>query len=251
MHASTPFNAPGPSTQPVRRRSTDAPTRVFHWLFALSFAGAYLTAESEQWRLLHVTLGYGFAGLLVWRLLYGFVGPRQVRLGLLWSKLSAAPVWFQTLRSGNGPWPALARQGSHIAMALAVLLMLALVLPLVLSGYATYNEWGGAWAEDALEEAHEFLGNAFLAIALGHVGLIAVLSVIRRQNMARPMLDGRLPGQGPSPVMHQRLALAMLMVMVWASFVAWHLQASAQDLPPAAVLSRPVGSVPLHAADDD
>lgn len=40
---------------------------MFHWLFALSFVGAYLSAESEHWRLLHVTLGYSFAGLLVFR----------------------------------------------------------------------------------------------------------------------------------------------------------------------------------------
>ena len=26
----------------------DAPVRVFHWLMVLSFAGAYLTAESER-----------------------------------------------------------------------------------------------------------------------------------------------------------------------------------------------------------
>ena len=44
------------------RLVTDAPMRMFHWLFALSFVGAYFTAESEHWRLLHVTLGYAFAG---------------------------------------------------------------------------------------------------------------------------------------------------------------------------------------------
>jgi cytochrome b len=40
------------------------PVRVFHWLMVASFAGAYLTAESERWRLLHVTLGYTMAGLV-------------------------------------------------------------------------------------------------------------------------------------------------------------------------------------------
>lgn len=35
----------------------DAPVRLFHWLMVFSFAGAYLSAESERWRLLHVTLG--------------------------------------------------------------------------------------------------------------------------------------------------------------------------------------------------
>ena len=146
-----------PSVEPVRataqpataktpsRRVTDAPTRMFHWLFALSFVGAYLTAESEHWRLLHVTLGYSFAGLLVFRLLYGVFGPRQAGLGLLWRKLGAAPAWLRSLRSGrNVNW----RQGQNLAMALAVVLMLALVIPLTLSGYATYQEWGGAFGGD-------------------------------------------------------------------------------------------------------
>ena len=28
----------------------DVPTRVFHWLLVVSFAGAFLTAESERYR---------------------------------------------------------------------------------------------------------------------------------------------------------------------------------------------------------
>ena len=57
----------------------DAPVRLFHWLTVLSFAGAWLTAESERWRLLHVTLGYTLAGLVVFRLLWGLVGTRHAR----------------------------------------------------------------------------------------------------------------------------------------------------------------------------
>ena len=47
----------------------DAPVRVSHWLMALSFFGAYLSAESERWRLLHVTLGYTLGGLVAFRVL--------------------------------------------------------------------------------------------------------------------------------------------------------------------------------------
>ena len=43
--------------------------------------------------------------------------------------------------------------------------LLALVLPLTLSGYATYNEWGGEW----LEEVHEFVGEFFLWTVLAHL----------------------------------------------------------------------------------
>ena len=57
----------------------DAPVRVFHWLMVLCFAGAYLTAESEVWRLAHVTLGYTMAGLVAFRLVWGVAGTRYAR----------------------------------------------------------------------------------------------------------------------------------------------------------------------------
>ncbi|MBX3638086.1 MAG: cytochrome b/b6 domain-containing protein, partial [Rubrivivax sp.] len=133
------------TAKPPRRRVVDAPTRMFHGLFALGFAGAYLSAESEHWRALHVTLGYTLAGLLAFRVLYGLFGPRHARLGLMWRKLAGTPAWLRgaagAVRRGEFgavPW----RQGQNLLMALAVVALLVLVLPLTLSGYATYNEWG-------------------------------------------------------------------------------------------------------------
>ena len=79
----------------------DLPTRMFHWLFALSFLGAYLSADGERWRLLHVTLGYTLAGLLVFRLAYGLFGPRQAGLGLLWRKLVGGPAWVRSVLQGG------------------------------------------------------------------------------------------------------------------------------------------------------
>lgn len=230
MSASTPLHtaALASHTPQPSRLVTDAPTRMFHALFALCFAGAYVTADSEHWRLLHVTLGYSFAGLLAWRLIYGVVGPKQVRLGLLWRKLAGAPAWWRAVRSSPQAWFSQARQAQNLAMAAAILCMLALVVPLTLSGYATYNEWGSDWGgvwgavlgEEGLEELHELMGNAFLAVVLAHTGLIALLSLLRRQNMARPMLSGTTGGSGPSPVKHNRRWLAALLLMVWLGFVA-------------------------------
>ena len=59
-------------TQPIR--VWDLPTRVFHWSLVASFAIAFLTAESERLRDIHVIAGYSLAGLIAFRLLWGFVG---------------------------------------------------------------------------------------------------------------------------------------------------------------------------------
>lgn len=214
------------SATPAGRLVTDAPTRMFHALFALSFAGAYLTAESEHWRLLHVSLGYSFAALLIWRIAYGLVGPRQARLGALWRKLSSTRSWWDSVRSSPLAWATHAKQGQMLAMAWTIALMLGLVSALVLSGHAAYSEWGGAFGEEVMEEVHEFFANSFLAWVLVHIGLITVGSLLRRQNLARPMLSGRLPGHGPSPVRHNHTWLALLLAMTWAALLIWLMQAA-------------------------
>jgi len=214
----TPLNASAPSRAqmpPVSRGRlvTDAPTRAFHALFAFSFAGAYLTADSEHWRLVHVTLGYTFAGLLVFRLLYGMIGPRQAQLMVLWRKITGAMQWPHNLWSTRGLQASVWKQGPHAGMALAIGLILLLVGPLTLTGYATYNDWGEWMGGEWLEELHELTANATLALVLFHIGLIAMLSLTRRQNQAMLMVTGRLPGNGPSPVRHNHLWLAILVCL--------------------------------------
>lgn len=203
-----------------RRRVTDAPTRMFHWLFALSFVGAYLTAEGEKLRLLHVTLGYTMAGLLAFRVLYGLFGPRQAAIGNVWRKLGAAPAWLQSLRHVPNT-QAFWRQGQNLLMALGVLLLMALVVPLTLSGYGTYNDWGDVLGGEWLEELHELMGNAMLIVVLAHVALIAGLSLLRGKNQASPMLSGTVEGKGPDLVKHNRGWLAALMLAAVLGFGAW------------------------------
>ncbi len=222
--------ADGPATRQTGRRVTDAPTRMFHWLFALSFVGAYLTAESEHFRLLHVTLGYLLGGLLVFRLAYGVLGPRPMALGTLWRKASGVGDWVRSLWQrppGSAiPW----RQGQNLTMAIAILLMLATVLPLTLSGYAVYNEWGDWLGGEWLEELHELLGNAFLLVVLVHLGFLLALSILRRKSQALPMLTGRLEGPGPDLVKSNRLWLAALMLAAAALWLVWQWQQSPSGL---------------------
>ncbi len=215
------------------RRVIDAPTRMFHALFALSFAGAYATADAESWRALHVTLGYTMAGLLGFRLIYGVVGPRQARLGAMLRKLVGAPQWLRSLadaparRNGGAVnW----RQGQNLAMALAVVALLVLVLPLALSGYAVYNDWGDALGGEWLEELHEFFGEAMLALVLGHLALILGLSLWRRKNQALPMLSGRVEGKGPDLVRHDHRWLAALLLLTVSAFAVWQQQQSPNGL---------------------
>jgi hypothetical protein len=128
-------------------------------------------------------------------------------------------------------------------MAGAVVAMLSTLAPLALSGYATHAEWGG----DAFEDLHEFLAHAMLALVLLHLSLLALLSLMRRQNQARPMLTGRIPGAGPDLVPADRRALAVLLLAAVVGFATWQWQWQQSATP---LGGKPAG----HAArwhDDD
>jgi len=244
--------APSRAGAVPRRRVIDAPTRMFHWLFALSFLGAYLTADGERWRALHVTLGYTLAGLLAFRVLYGLLGPRHAGLGPMLRKLASAPAWLRSAAQGLKPGTAPSinwRQGQNLLMALAVTAMLVLVVPLTLSGYGTYNDWGKFLGGEGLADVHEFFGNAFLAVVLAHIGLIAAISLLRRRNQAQPMLTGRTEGAGPDLFKHNHAWLAGLLLAAVLAFISWQWQQSPQGLMPAQGITQQ-GSDRHHHDDD-
>jgi len=160
----------------------DLPTRLFHWLLAASFAGAWLTAESERLRDLHVLLGYTFAGLIAFRLIWGLAGSRYARF----SSFVAGPrSVFAYLRSLFSRAPQ-HHIGHNPAGGWAILAMLGLGIVTAVTGYLTFNDLGG----HALEEAHELAASAMLALVVVHILGVLVSSLIHRENLVRAMVTG-------------------------------------------------------------
>lgn len=204
------------------RKVTDAATRMFHWLFAFCFLGAYVTSESETFRLIHVTLGYTMAGLLVFRIVWGLFGPKHVRLGAMFRKLAGAPDWLRALLSVRSPsalWNINWKQGQNLLMSFAVVCLLLMVVPITLTGYATYNDWGFGW----LQNIHESIGEFYLFIVFAHIGLIVLISLLRRKNHASSMLTGRTAGPGPDLIRNEFSWVAVLLAAAVLSWWGWSL----------------------------
>jgi cytochrome b len=202
------------------RRVNDLATRTFHWLFAFSFLGAYLTADFERLRGVHVTLGYTMLGLLGFRIVWGLVGPKHVRFKLLFGKLSGLRAWVVATRHAPSIQAVGWKQGQNLLMALVVLSLLVLVVPLVGSGYLVNNDLGGKF----IESAHEFFGELYLWSVVTHLGLIALSSLVRRRNMASPMLTGQVPGPGPDLVRTEQRVWAVMLVLGCVSWWVWSFQ---------------------------
>ena len=165
-----------------RIRVWDLPTRLFHWLLAASFAGAWLTADSERWIDVHTTLGYGFAGLIAFRLVWGLVGSRYARFSSFVRGPGAVLKYVTSILKARPEH----HVGHNPAGGWAVLALLGLGAVTALTGYLNFNDYGGHW----LEELHEGAAGAMLALVFVHIGAVIVSSLIHRENLVRAMLSG-------------------------------------------------------------
>jgi cytochrome b len=204
----------------------DAPVRVFHWLMVLSFAGAYLSAESERWRLLHVTLGYTMAGLVAFRIVWGLVGTRHARFSSFVRGPAAALRHLRAMVRGEPD----EQPGHNPAGALAIVALLLLTLGVAGSGYALYNQLGGEW----LEGLHEAVANTMLGVVLLHVTGVAVASWKMHVNLVRAMVTGHKPARPEDGIRSAWRSVAALMLVAVLGF--WWLQW--QSAPGAADLAQ-------------
>lgn len=192
----------------------DLPTRIFHWLLAASFVGAYVTGDGERWRDLHAMLGYTAGGLVVFRLLWGLLGTRYARFSAFPLSPRAVIDYLRSLLASSPRH----YFGHNPAGSWAILLLLTLVLGAVVTGWSVYVERGPEW----LEDVHETLSNAALAVVFVHVAGVVVSSFLHRENLVRAMVSGYKPGAGPAAAGRRTLVALLLLGAVgafWAGAV--------------------------------
>ncbi len=190
----------------------DVPTRVFHWLLVLSFTGAYLTAESELDRDIHVVLGYTLLGLLAFRLLWGFFGTRYAQFRSFLFKPGEIVAYSLSMLKGK---PA-HYIGHNPLGSVSVWLLLGLGILSGVSGVLTYQDIGG----DALEELHELVSDAMLAIVFIHIAGVVVSSVLHRENLVRAMVTGFKSAEPDQGIQRSYLWLGAIILAAVLAFWA-------------------------------
>lgn len=190
----------------------DLPTRVFHWLLAASFLGAFVTAESERFRDVHVALGYTMLGLIGFRLLWGVIGTRYARFGSFAFGPRSVVRYVKSLFTRSPQH----HPGHNPAGSWAIYALLALAVVTGLTGYAAYNDIGGDWGE----ELHEAIANAMLAVVFVHIAGVVVSSLIHRENLARAMINGYKAGNPGDGIRYRHRLVAALLVIATIGFWA-------------------------------
>lgn len=235
------------------RRVKDAPTRAAHWWIAASFLVAYITGDSESWRLWHVIAGYSMLLALGFRIVWGLLGPKSVGLFIWGRRMGASLRWLREQFSARGlqGWTsqpgAQLRQAMTQGISLSIVLLIAALPWLGLSGYITYQELTGEW----MGELHELLGNLALFAVLLHLGVLLAASLLRSQNLARPMIGGRQSGAGPDLVPHNRAWLALLFSAAMVAFAGWYWQDARSTLGNEGGTTATLQAGALHNGDHD
>lgn len=190
----------------------DWPTRAGHWAMALAFLAAYVTGDSEEWRLVHVGAGGALAGLAAFRLIWGLIGSRHARFGAFLRGPSTALAYLGALFRGQPPH----HTGHNPAGAYAIVLLLALGLGAAASGWPLYQDLGGEW----LEELHEAVVNAMLLVVLIHLAGVLVGSLAHHENLPRAMVTGYKLGMPEEGISGARI-WALPLLLACAAWGAW------------------------------
>jgi len=216
----------------------DAPVRVSHWLIAFCFASAFLSAETDSLRWFHVTMGYTMAGLICFRLVWGFIGSRYARFTEFVRSPAKVASYLRAMFSGRPTH----FTGHNPAGAVAILIMLGLGMLVTASGYANYNELGGEW----LEDAHELAANIMLGVVAIHIAGVLIASYLHRENLVRSMIDGSKLGQPQQSIRNNWRTVAAVLVLTVTGF--WVYQWQTASSAPTADITQ---SGSKHTDKDD
>lgn len=206
-------------------RVWDPLLRITHWSFALLIPAMWWTAENSKWAW-HRRIGLVLLGLLVFRVLWGFLGPETARFASFVKGPRAVIAYLR------GELVGVAQMIGHSPVGgLSTVVLLGAMLTQVSMGLfagdpydgmtGPLNSLVGVGLADMITEWHE----TFFWVVVGLVGLhlsAITFYAVRGQNLLGPMVGGDRPpiagvtGIGPVPWMRAAMALGLA-----AGFALW------------------------------
>lgn len=212
----------------LRTRIWDLPTRLFHWALGVAVLGQIVTGFNgpPEW---HFRGGYFILSLLLFRLVWGFVGGR-------WSRFSAfaySPASLMAYLRGRAHPDHLI--GHSPLGALSVFGLLILLAIQVATGLVSDDEISAAGPLTRfvsrrvirLASGWHSVPGKWIVITLVCLHVLAVLFyvVVKRRRLVRPMISGDKPvadgSAAPSRDDAASRLLALVVYALCAAFATW------------------------------
>lgn len=156
--------------------------RVFHWTLVSCILFNYFVMDDGETP--HRWLGYTASALVGARIVWGFIGSRYARFADFFPTPAKIRLHLQHLKAGtHDDYP-----GHNPVGALMMFALMALVLSLGVTGFMQGSD--AFWGEEWLQELHEMLASALIALAALHATAAIVMSRLERINLVRAMFTG-------------------------------------------------------------
>lgn len=173
-----------PTTAPMVR-VWDPVVRLTHWTIAAAFLTAWLSAEEMMG--VHEAAGLTIIAVVGLRALWGLVGPQHARFDDFVPTPAGLLAYARQLLTGKAT-----RHLGHnpAGGAMAVALWLSLLGTAALGLITRYPTEALRPFKHMLEEGHEVMANATLALVALHLAGVLLSSLLHRENLPRSMVTG-------------------------------------------------------------
>jgi cytochrome b len=206
-----------------RQRIWDLPTRLFHWSLVGTIVFAVVTGKiGGNWIEWHGRSGLFILGLIIFRVIWGFVGSPTARFANFVRGPRAIKAYLK------GEWQGV---GHNPLGALAVLGLLTLTIAQVASGLFANDDIAfqgplaallSKEASDQSRALHSQVFYGLLAIVGLHLAAIAFYARVKKTNLVLPMVTGYQALNQGAPVvpLHKHSFALRLMAFAAASAIA-------------------------------
>ncbi len=173
----------------------DIVVRLFHWSLATAFFVCFLTEDNSG---LHIYSGYLIVLLILFRILWGFIGSKHARFrDFIVTPKVALNYLKEITKNTNSRF-----LGHNPAGAVMIVVLITAVFITCVTGVILYGAedhagplaflFAGEYTnlEDTLEELHEFFSNFSLALIVLHIFGVIIAGKQHNENLIKSMIHG-------------------------------------------------------------
>lgn len=175
----------------TKQRVWDLPVRLTHWLLAALIGFSWWSVEYDHidW---HIWSGIAILTLLLFRLMWGFVGSSTARF----ANFVRGPG--QVVRYLRGDWTGIGHSPLGALSVLALFLVTAIQVGLGLFNEDDDGLFAGPLANflspdttDKIRDLHELNFYVLLGLIVMHLAAILYYRLVRGEKLTKPMITGR------------------------------------------------------------
>lgn len=148
------------------------PTRIFHWLLVIGMVAAYIVAEEEELLNVHSSIGYSVGILLLFRIIWGFTGPKYSRFSDFPIGISALKSFFADMKTSKSHSPGHNPAASVVMLGIilfSLIIVVSGVLLLASKGQGLFVFVQTGLSENSIKETHEIAVNIVIVLVIAHL----------------------------------------------------------------------------------